>query len=66
MKEDNAFHNCPWPVSPSMILSHLPIEEESGVRNRESVLRQITRRDKTRSRSSEWAFTIGYPAPEAT
>ena len=63
---DKHFADCPWPVPPSAILMHLPIEEIPGVKTREEVLRDIIGFDMKWRKTVKWQFQNVTPYPDIT
>ena len=61
------FKNCPWPVPPSAILMHLPVQEdrEKGLTS-EAILRDIVSRDKKQRNCFPWIIRDVGVRPDKT
>ena len=64
--EEN-FKDCPWPVPPSAILLHLPVQEnkDAGLTS-EAILRQVVGRDKRQRHCYDWSIRNVDVVPDAT
>lgn len=59
------FTGCPWPIPPSAILLHLPVQEIVGTATREEVLRNIISGDRKWRHTTRWQFQDVRPYPKA-
>ena len=64
---DEYFHDCPWPVPPSAILLHLPVQEDkSAGLTSEAMLRKVIGADKRQRYCHDWQIRNVDVKPDAT
>ena len=63
---DDVFHDCPWPVPPSAILLHIPVQENKPKQTSEAILRDVLGRDRKWKSFGNWDIRDVAPRPDAT
>lgn len=63
---DRVFANCPWPVPPSGILLHIPVNENKPKKTSEAILRDVIGRDRQWRNFGNWDIRDVPPRPAQT